>query len=246
MVKKRIILMMLFILSFGILTSCSEDIEYIEYNVPNQDSRVIASNNIYFMPLKLGLRTKYEYSDSNDVELYYGTILELRTDIKNGFNVFEKYCDYNQIISFKILRKISISSNDDTYSRKEEKEVYSINVKLGDFLTSDEYDFNINNKYVDTIEMSLFDSNNDNRIVYINYRAIICASNDEYIKYLNALSYYDNETYESKIDESSLYNPLKHNEDYKNVKSITSSSYNLRVIFEDNKFKFVYPIIGNN
>jgi hypothetical protein len=70
MFKKRIMFFILLILSFGILTSCSE--EYIEYNLPNDNNYYYPwRNGSYRNPLLLGTRVKYEYTETHNVEIYY-------------------------------------------------------------------------------------------------------------------------------------------------------------------------------
>ncbi len=179
MFKKRIMFFILLMLSFGILTSCSE--EYIEYNIPNNYSGYPGTcrSNPYNDPLLLGTRVKYEYTETHNVEIYYG--MNRRTN--EGFffddNPFIR-SDYDQMVEFNIIRKRYIGKNIYNMKYVDEEKVYSINVKLGDFLEKDEYIFDINNKIVDEINVTYFNDYSNEDGIYITYSSEIRTLNDEY------------------------------------------------------------------
>ena len=242
MFKKRIMFFILLMLSFGILTSCSE--EYIKYNLPNDNNYYNPwRNGSYHNPLLLGTKVKYEYNETHNVEIYYG----MNRRPNEGFFFDDNpgiRSDYDQMVEFNIIRKCYIGK--DIYNMKyvDEEKVYSINVKLGDFLEKDEYIFDINNKIVDEINVTYFNDYSNEDKIYITYSSEIRTLNDEYIKYIMLKEYYDDDAYyDESINEyvplkSYWYNPFSPSLDYHDVKSIDSDDdITFEIILRDGKFK---------
>ena len=230
MFKKRIMFFILLILSFGILTSCNE-VEYYELGLDDIESVETGScpSNPYFQPLKLGLRSRNEYKDTINVELYYGMSKSASDSIRIDFNKeqFKKYSDYNQIVSFNINRYLYLAQDNSNLSLLDKVEVFSIAVKLGDFLATDDYLYTYNNKAVDKIDYNYVSEYSKDGEIQITYEAEISAINDDYISYI----------YCDLNDETSIGSTIYPEKDYREIKSIHSSKLPSRIIFSDEKFK---------
>ena len=243
MFKKRIMIILLLIFSFGILTSCSE--EYIEYNIPNNYSGYPGTCRSYPYndPLLLGTKVKYEYNETHNVEIYFGMNKYVGRSI--SFDDNPGVCkDYDQMVEFNIIRKCYIGKNIYNMKYVDEEKVYSINVKLGDFLEKDEYIFDINNKIVDEINVTYFNDYSNEDKIYITYSSEIRTLNDEYIKYIMLKEYYDDDAYyDESINEyvplkSYWYNPFSPSLDYHDVKSIDSDeNITFEILLRDGEFK---------
>lgn len=181
----------------------------------------------YFLPLRIGVRCKNEYNNSVDVELYYGMREYSSVTMKSDFEEesFREYSDYNQIVSFCFVRKIYTYNSDYTLSTLvDNKDVYSINVKLGDILTTKEYCFSLDNKVVDNIDYSFISNYSSEEHIRIYYYGEIRTMNDEFIKYV----------YKGDVGIGSY---LDLNKDYREIKSICSENIILALWIKDNKLK---------
>ena len=233
MIKKKMICWLLTIFFLIItLSSCGEsEIKYTEIGLGNDNESDVEST--YSFPLLLGIKFENGYTVSKDIEIYYGVNPKLNHFGDIVFDgLFEKYSDYNQTINYRIVRKISVLSGDFV----DVKEIYSINVSLGDFLTKDEYVFDKEKMIKDSIDYTYLKDKFGEGEILILYYAEFKTLNDEYIKYVLTPKYFDEDLDVYVSDESRSFSPFFPDADYREIKSIDSKYIHLGVKLDANSF----------
>ncbi len=230
--KKFMLLSFLSMLSIGIMASCGEEAnKYFEvstYSKPN-NSRESEPRLVYYPGLHSGCKFMNGYSNSIDVELYYGVDPDLNITAKYyDFKYDKEYKDYDQIVKFQLKRYNLVWANNDG-KVYDIKDIYSFDVKLGDFLTKDEYVYSTNNKIVDKLDVKDFIEESQIGDIELFYIAILSTYNDEDIKYAEVTNRYFNNV--NDMDKG-IFKPYS--------KSIKSLAMNIELGFEDDKMRLEY------
>lgn len=233
--KKFMLLSFLSMLSIEIMASCGEEAnKYFEvstYSKPN-NSRESEPRLVYYPGLHSGCKFMNGYSNSIDVELYYGVDPDLYITAKYyDFKYDKEYKDYDQIVKFQLKRYNLVWANNDG-KVYDIKDIYSFDVKLGDFLTKDEYVYSTNNKIVDKLDVKDFIEESHIGDIELFYIAILSTYNDEDIKYTLVSRGFNNDV--SNMDKG-IFKPYS--------KSIKSYSMNIELGFEDDKMRLEYDYL---